>query len=651
MAIEQLGESLLAQARSRRKKQEKKAKVFTGLMLGVQGANFLLRRRAKKRWDEINSGYTDLISSETQRLKDGVKFWSEHNQMLTQQKSSHEQWRDAYTAREREKLIKQYKLSANNNTIEEINNIVNNLVKDDLEAYQKKIDAYSEFKSYKDTQEDRTRYFAPVAKVMQETKDAIDRNASVGGKIASALGFNNYKVDMDKEFNKVQIAGNIDTQDKQRFQKFLSTSTDNMTKLSQADDGVDYKLVMTEQQLSRFKTAPTFKVDKDIESFTTAYLNPDLTEEKRSQMASITTEFSLIDKPDDKIEVNYYTISDSLPAIPAKGQSMSQRQLFQRDVDRVASIKKSIYQANAEGVEGFIQMPSDIEIVQEALDFVVDKNKLVLSAEPVDRLVFADTKAEFQYNRLTAEDFASAASERPKQRPENTSYELSEEANELVNTPVQEGKKLTFENLTPEGTITLAKTLSKDETFINESVEYITNSYNTILNKFAKDDVANRTLIQNELDKILDMKQRGEVDTSKVTDMKQRGEAGEGNITEFVIPTQEQINNLKGQPKILVEKSLQEWNKISNQLENTEDLSPNQIRNLNVKKERLEKTIETNLDRPTISVPDREVIELNRKLKALQNRKKFQANNLTTSQMNELDQEILEIENKLATLK
>tara|TARA_B100001939_G_scaffold273894_1_gene241826 strand:+ start:1414 stop:3252 length:1839 start_codon:yes stop_codon:yes gene_type:complete len=516
MAIEELGESLLAQARSRRKKQEKKAKLFTGLMLGVQGANFLLRRRAKKRWDEINSGYTDLISSETQRLKDGVKFWSEHNQMLTQQKSSHEQWRDAYTAREREKLIKQYKLSANNNTIEEINNIVNNLVKDDLEAYQKKIDAYSEFKSYKDTKEDITRYFAPVAKVMTETKDAIEKNASVGGKIASALGFDDYKVDMDKEFNKVQIAGNIDTEDKKRFEKFLSTSTDNMTKLSQADDGVDYKLVMTEQQLSRFKTEPTFKVDKDIESFTTAYLNPDLTEEQRSQMASITTEFSLIDNPDKKETFNYYTISDSLPAIPAKGQSMSQRQLFQRDVDRVASIKKSIYKANAEGVEGFIQMPSDIEIVQEALDFVVDKNKLVLSAEPVDRLVFANTKAEFQYNRLTAEDFASAASERPQQIPENTSYELSEEANELVGTPTQEGRKPSFENITTSETVSLAKALSKDKDFINEPIEVIRSSYDSMLNKLPKDDVANRTLIQNELDKILDMKQKGKVDETKV---------------------------------------------------------------------------------------------------------------------------------------
>lgn len=637
MAIEQLGESLLAQARSKRKKEERKAKIFTGLMLGVKVGNEVLRRRADKRWKELNSGYTNLINSETQRLKEGVEFWKQHNDLLDEQNASHAQWKDAYTARERKKLIEKYKLSTNNNTIEEINNIVNAQVKDDLEAYQKKIDAYSEFKSYKDDKEERAKYFAPVAKVMQETKDTIYRNASVGGKVAAILGFDRYKVDMDKELNKVQIAGNIDTQDKERFEKFLNNATNNMTKLSKVDDGVDYELVMNEQQLSRFKTEPVYKVDNNIESFTTKYLNPDLTEEQRNQMASITTEFSLIDKPDDKIEVNYYTISDSLPAIPAKGQSMSQRQLFQRDVDRVASIKKSIYQANAGGVEGFIQMPSDIEIVQEALNFVVDKNKLILAADPVDRLIRANTKAEFQYNRLTAEDFASAASERPQQIPENTSYELSEEANELVVTPTQEGRKPSFENITTSETVFLAKALSKDKDFINEPVEVITSSYNSMLNKLPKDDVTNRTLIQNELDKILDIKQRGEL--------------GEGNITEFTVPTQEQINSLKGQPKILVEKSLQEWNKISNQLENTEDLSPNEIRNLNVKKERLEKTIETNLDRPTISVPDREVIELNRQLKALQNRKKFQANNLTTSQMNQLDQDILEIENKLATLK
>ena len=71
MSIEQLGESLLAQAKSRRKKGEKRAKIFTGLMLGVQGANFLLRRQAKKRLDSfVNSNigtvsYTHLRAHET----------------------------------------------------------------------------------------------------------------------------------------------------------------------------------------------------------------------------------------------------------------------------------------------------------------------------------------------------------------------------------------------------------------------------------------------------------------------------------------------------------------------------------------------------------------------------------------------------------
>ena len=173
MAIEQLGESLLAQARSKRKKQEKKAKIFTGLMLGVKVGNEVLRRRADKRWKELNSGYSTLINSETQRLKEGVKFWEGHNRMLNEQNSSHEQWKDAYTAQERKKLINKYKLSANNNTIEEINTIVNSQVKDDLEAYQKKLDAYSQFKTYKDTKEDRTRYLAPIGKVMRETKSCL----------------------------------------------------------------------------------------------------------------------------------------------------------------------------------------------------------------------------------------------------------------------------------------------------------------------------------------------------------------------------------------------------------------------------------------------------------------------------------------------
>ena len=49
MAIEQLGESLLAQARQKTKKKQKKTKMFTGAMLGVLGANLFLRNKASKK--------------------------------------------------------------------------------------------------------------------------------------------------------------------------------------------------------------------------------------------------------------------------------------------------------------------------------------------------------------------------------------------------------------------------------------------------------------------------------------------------------------------------------------------------------------------------------------------------------------------------
>ena len=48
MAIEQLGESLLSQARKKSKKGRRKVNIFTGLMLGAHGANIILRKKANK---------------------------------------------------------------------------------------------------------------------------------------------------------------------------------------------------------------------------------------------------------------------------------------------------------------------------------------------------------------------------------------------------------------------------------------------------------------------------------------------------------------------------------------------------------------------------------------------------------------------------
>ena len=65
MAIEQLGESLLAQAKSRRKKEEKKGKLFGAALLGVQVGNMFLRKQAEKRANEFWTSNRGLIDKKT----------------------------------------------------------------------------------------------------------------------------------------------------------------------------------------------------------------------------------------------------------------------------------------------------------------------------------------------------------------------------------------------------------------------------------------------------------------------------------------------------------------------------------------------------------------------------------------------------------
>ena len=79
MAIEQLGESLLAEAKKRTKKKERKGKIMAGAILGLTGANFLLKQNAAKRIDELNRSYSPIINQKTQQLKEGVQFWKDHH--------------------------------------------------------------------------------------------------------------------------------------------------------------------------------------------------------------------------------------------------------------------------------------------------------------------------------------------------------------------------------------------------------------------------------------------------------------------------------------------------------------------------------------------------------------------------------------------
>ena len=75
MAIETLGKSLLQSAKKKSKRQEKKAKIFTGLMLGVQAGNVYLRNKAEKRAKVFWNNNAGVLANATSRYDKGINFW------------------------------------------------------------------------------------------------------------------------------------------------------------------------------------------------------------------------------------------------------------------------------------------------------------------------------------------------------------------------------------------------------------------------------------------------------------------------------------------------------------------------------------------------------------------------------------------------
>ena len=88
----------------------------------------------------------------------------------------------------------------------------------------------------------------------------------------------------------------------------------------------------------------------------------------------------------------------------------------------------------------------------------------------------------------------------------------------------------------------------------------------------------------------------------------QEEEIGEEEIDTFVLPTQEQIDELAAQPKALVRQAITKYNEINERLKDTENLSQVQIDSLDMQKKRIENTINDNLGRipfefKTVSYP------------------------------------------------
>jgi|TARA_R110000787_G_scaffold262155_4_gene367534 hypothetical protein len=191
MAIEQLGESLLSQARDRKKKEKKKAKIFTGLMLGVQLGNVALRKRAEKRANEFWASNKGVLDQRATQFQQGVNFWDNHNKLMSSKGVvGGGDWKDAYKE-EQYAVYKARDLGGNKpKDLIKFKQDVDFKIQDDLKSYEQKLEIYKNFKNIPTTgrEQSKTAYVKTLRDKLEKSASTITKNDNVGNFLLSQVG-------------------------------------------------------------------------------------------------------------------------------------------------------------------------------------------------------------------------------------------------------------------------------------------------------------------------------------------------------------------------------------------------------------------------------------------------------------------------------
>lgn len=197
MAIEQLGESLLSQAKKRRKKEEKKGKIFGAVLLGSQIGNIFLRKQAQKRADEFWKSNIGLINQRANQFDMGVTWMTNHDKMLntygkSKNPSTGENWTSAFDSMK----LKQYQTSPEYSDLykkdqQAFNEIVMPKLDDDREAYRQQLEAYSDFRNIRSKDaKTKAAYENSLRNKLQKGVDLISEQDNVGGWLFNKIGLN-----------------------------------------------------------------------------------------------------------------------------------------------------------------------------------------------------------------------------------------------------------------------------------------------------------------------------------------------------------------------------------------------------------------------------------------------------------------------------
>jgi len=206
MAIEQLGESLLSQAKKRRKKKEKKGKLIGAAFLGAQIGNMILRKKAQKKADTFWSSNIGLINQKANQFDKGIKFWTDHSSMMSKYGTgkTDTNWKDAFKQQQYDIYAKRELAGAKPQDIDEFKNIINLKITDDLNAYEKKLNLFKDFKNIGRTEADikisKKTYVKPVQDRLNKAAKLIQQESNVGGYLLNRLGVGDrQKLELEKQ--------------------------------------------------------------------------------------------------------------------------------------------------------------------------------------------------------------------------------------------------------------------------------------------------------------------------------------------------------------------------------------------------------------------------------------------------------------------
>ena len=415
MAIEQLGESLLASARKKSKKQERRAKIFTGLTLGLQVGNHFLRKKAQKRANEFWTSNQGLIDRRAGQFTQGVDFWDKHNTMINTYGESKdsvtgENWVDAL----KQQKLKQYQADPRYSKLYssalaedqlEFNRSVDKLIQDDISAYRQKVSGYSDFRTIgKDTKETRTAYLKPLKDKLQKGVDIINKQDNVGGWLLGGMGLKSSNDQLENV--SVRLPEGYTEQDKAELKELVNNTFTNMNKVNNA---YGVKEAIPDVQLESMIKKQIFKPKVD------------LTNDLKVIASSVLEDTETFKKLDFKIkigktETNVANFLEQFEDDNGKHLTDSQKQNIINDALIIADYQYKIFKNNQEkSGAGPLMIPEGgiKSFFDEALKKVIGED---LTFTPVTGGIntLFKTEAEGTYKRTARENFVNSIFNTPK---------------------------------------------------------------------------------------------------------------------------------------------------------------------------------------------------------------------------------------------